>query len=127
VVFLLTIGAWTVGTSAQIVQQAMFPEVVPANAATCAEGLETLHLALDRARDAAEGGQDAEAALERFRGELAPDWSRLEGVRALCTTPAQRRSLDALERLRYAEEHAVRREAASLAALRRQVAFDIAP
>jgi len=126
-VFLVAIGLWTLGTSAQIVQQAMYPAVVPSSAASCAEGLETLHRALDRARDAAEGDQDAEAALERFRAELSAEWAYLEGVRQLCSTDAQRRSLDALERLRYAEEHAVRREAASLAALRRQVASDIAP
>ena len=40
-------------------------------------------------------------------------------------TETDQHSLDAVERLRYAEEHAVRREAGSLEVLRKQVAKEL--
>lgn len=130
IVFLSVVVAW-VGTAAgQIAQQILFPTLVPSPYATCAEGKLALAEAIGRARHEAEAEDvDADAALHRFRGALLPEWSYVTGVRQKCEqspspgsdAKAELRSLDALERLRYAEEHAVRREAASLAALRRQV------
>jgi hypothetical protein len=91
--------------------------------ATCHDGLRALHGALDRAREAAarsEGGEDD--ALARFRGALEPEWGHRDGVAARCQGAARDEgTLDAIERLRYAEEHAVRREAGELAPLRRSV------
>lgn len=127
IVFLTLVISWVVGVTAQIVRQALWPEVRPTPYATCSEGLTALGRALDRARAAAEDDLDPDSALARFRHSLGPEWDHLSGVRQACQSDNRMGSLDALERLRYAEEHAVRREAASLAALRRQVAKDIAP
>jgi hypothetical protein len=91
--------------------------------ASCEDGLRALAAGVDRARAAAaasEGNEDE--AIARFRGALDPDWSGLEGVASSCRGKAENeRALDALERLRYAEEHAVRRESGELAPLRRRV------
>lgn len=91
--------------------------------ATCHDGLRALFAALVRARDAA-GNTDAgeDAALARFRDALAPEWGYRDGVASRCRGSAKDEgALDAIERLRYAEEHAVRREAGELAPLRRRV------
>ena len=114
----------SIGTAAavQITRQVFFEPRPPAPA-TCHEGLRSLFDALARAREAAagsEGGEDA--ALARFRGALEPEWGSRDGVAARCRGAAKdAATLDAIERLRYAEEHAVRREAGELAPLRRKV------
>ena len=91
--------------------------------ATCQQGLRALFDALARAREAgagSDGGEDA--ALARFRGALAPEWAHRDEVASRCRASARDEgTLDAIERLRYAEEHAVRREAGELAPLRRKV------
>ncbi|NUP06532.1 MAG: hypothetical protein HOW73_10785 [Polyangiaceae bacterium] len=127
IVFVGTMTAWVLGTSFQIVQQAIWPEAVATPWPTCEEGLRGLHSSLERARHDAEGDLDPDSALARFRAGLSPEWTYLAGVRKTCGEAHKLPSLDALERLRYAEEHAVRREAASLAALRRRVASEVAP
>ncbi len=127
IVFLSFVSAWVLAVAAQITQQALAPRSDPSPYRDCREGMVALHGALVRARNAAEGDLDPESALRTFRGELDPEWTLLPGIRKTCTAAPELRSLDALERLRYAEEHAVRREAASLATLRRQVAADVAP
>ncbi len=126
VVFLSVVVIWVGAQALQIAQQTLFPKMVESPHETCGQGLLALHAALDRARAAAEGDLDSDVALTRFRAGLLPEWSQLEGVRKSCEQEPDRPSLDALERLRYAEENAVRREAASLAALRRAVAADMA-
>jgi len=87
--------------------------------ASCGDGLVRLAAAIDRARSAAslEGGEDA--ALIAFRGALAPEWDSIERARVLCGE-AGAADVATLERLRYAEEHAIRREASDLAPLRRR-------
>jgi len=126
-----------VGTAAavQITRQVFFepgpsagaaaepPQPLPRSLQNCHQGLRALFDALARAREAAagsEGGEDA--ALARFRRALEPEWSYRDGVAARCRGSAKdAATLDAIERLRYAEEHAVRREAGELAPLRRKV------
>jgi len=107
----------------QISAQVLFDPSPPAPYATCREGLLALFGAVVRARDAAahtEAGEDV--ALARFRDALQPEWTHREGVAARCWGSAKDEgALDAIERLRYAEEHAVRREAGELAPLRRRV------
>ncbi len=110
----------------QVTQQVFFEPAAPPPYATCQQGLVALFGALGRAREAAagsEGGEDA--ALARFRSALEPEWTYRDGVASLCrrsaTTGGDTGTLDAIERLRYAEEHAVRREAGELAPLRRKV------
>lgn len=111
----------------QVTQQVFFEPAAPPPYATCQQGLQALFSAVARAREAAagsEGGEDA--ALARFRSALEPEWTYRDGVASLCRRPAATTggdtgTLDAIERLRYAEEHAVRREAGELAPLRRTV------
>ncbi len=125
IVFLAVVAVFTITQAGQITKQVMFPQVPPSNLG-CEQSLAQLYTALERARTAGEADLDQDTALARFRAALEPEWATLEGARRNCSSTEQRRSLDALERLRYAEEHAVRREAASLATLRRQVAADVA-
>ncbi len=91
--------------------------------ASCEEGLAALAAGVDRARAAAAASDgDEDAAIALFRRALDPDWSGVDGVATSCRgKPENERALDALERLRYAEEHAVRRESGELAPLRRRV------
>jgi hypothetical protein len=107
----------------QITHQVLFQEGPAAPYATCHEGLRALFSAVARAREAAatsEAGEDE--ALARFRRALDPEWTYRDGVAAQCRPSAKDAgTLDAIERLRYAEEHAVRREAGELAPLRRKV------
>lgn len=96
----------------------------PASASftTCRDGLLALHAAVERARLAAAGTVGEDAALARFRAALTPEWGHRDDVAAACHGAAEDEgALDAIERLRYAEEHAVRREAGELAPLRRRV------
>ena len=89
---------------------------------TCRDGLLALHTAVERARQAAAGTDGEDAALARFRTALTPEWGFRDDVAAACRGKAEDEgALDAIERLRYAEEHAVRREAGELAPLRRRV------
>lgn len=107
----------------QVTWQVLFEPAPPSPYPTCHDGLRALWSALVRARDAAahtEAGEDA--ALARFRDALSPEWQHRDGIAARCASSAKDRgALDAIERLRYAEEHAVRREAGELAPLRRRV------
>jgi hypothetical protein len=108
----------------QISQQVFFASSPPSPFATCREGLRALNAAVDRARKAAgpEGEDSEDRAIGRFRSALDPEWTYRDGIAASCKTSADdQRALDAIERLRYAEEHAVRREAGELAPLRRRV------
>jgi hypothetical protein len=77
---------------------------------------------VERARTAASVTDGEDAALDRFRRALQPDWDDRDHIEELCQpSPSSMAALDAIEQLRYAEEHAVRREAAELAPLRRRV------
>jgi hypothetical protein len=113
----------------QITRQVFFEPAAPPPYATCHDGLRALFDAMARAREAAAGSAGGEdAALARFRSALEPEWGYRDGIASRCqvkdnpaATPEDARTLDAIERLRYAEEHAVRREAGELAPLRRRV------
>ena len=88
----------------------------------CRDGLLALHAAVERARLAAAGTDGEDAALAHFRSALTPEWGYRDHVAEACRGKAEDEgALDAIERLRYAEEHAVRREAGELAPLRRRV------
>ena len=107
----------------QITWQVFLAPRPPPPAGACHDGLRALFDATTRAREAAarsEGGEDD--ALARFRKALEPEWGYRDGVASQCQgSAADAATLDAIERLRYAEEHAVRREAGELAPLRRKV------
>jgi hypothetical protein len=90
----------------------------------CRKGLSELAQAIDRARQAAssfsEAGEDA--ALAQFRRALSPEWDQHDAIAKACGRDHDTTSLlDVVERLRYAEERAVRREVSDLAPLRRRV------
>ena len=116
------LGALAVAITVQVSQQVF---LVPKHASpfpTCHDGLRALATAVVRARDSAPGTDGEDAAIERFRKALDPDWGYRDGIAASCKgSPKDEGALDAIERLRYAEEHAVRREAGDLAPLRRGV------
>jgi hypothetical protein len=126
IVYYALVAVIGAGVAGQITRQVLFEPSPEPPYATCHEGLHALFDALARAREAAagsEGGEDA--ALARFRSALEPAWRYRDGVASRCRGSAQgvrdAGTLDAIERLRYAEEHAVRREAGELAPLRRKV------
>jgi hypothetical protein len=126
VAFLGFVVVWVVGATGPIVREVLYPDASPPPWGSCRDGQVALYDALSRAAVAAQGDDDVDEALRRFRAALMPEWQALEGTRVLCSrVESDLRSLDALERLRYAEEHAVRREASSLAALRRQAATSL--
>jgi hypothetical protein len=111
-----------VTATGQILQQVFYLPALQPPYASCQEGLLALARGVERAREAAPGTDGEEAALARFRSKLHPEWTYREGIAALCRGSAENeRALDAIERLRYAEEHAARREAGDLAPLRRRV------
>ena len=109
----------------QLTQQVFFVPAPTPPYASCHDGLHALFGAVARAREAAAGaGGGEDAALARFRRALEPEWTYRDGVASQCMSSAgsgDAAALDAIERLRYAEEHAVRREAGELAPLRRKV------
>jgi hypothetical protein len=90
----------------------------------CSGGLEALKQGVTRARQAAGelSAASEDAALARFREALLPEWGRHDAIAAACESNAElAAALDVIERLRYAEERAVRREVTELAPLRRRV------
>lgn len=89
----------------------------------CREGLRQLAGAVEAARQASEGVESVpEVALQRFRQALSPAWGARDRVEAACEKTGDRRlieAFDVIERLRYAEENAVRRDARDLGPLHR--------
>jgi hypothetical protein len=123
-VYYLVIGTFIAVAAGEIGWQVFAPALSARATGSCKAGLRELAAAIDRARDAAsstpEGGEDA--ALARYRSALQPEWSRRDAIAASCRSSRQLTdALDAIERLRYAEEHAVRLEASELAPLRLEV------
>jgi hypothetical protein len=107
----------------QVTRQVFFSAERPHPYPSCREGLRALAAAVDRARRTAPGLEGVEeVAIARFRRSLEPEWSFRDNVASACRGRAEDEgALDTIERLRYAEEHAVRREAGDLAPLRRRV------
>lgn len=89
----------------------------------CKSGISSLISALRRARAAAaEEPLGERASLARFRQALLPEWQARGNLSKACGDDVwARHALSAIDRLRYAEEHAVRYESVDLAPSRRQV------
>lgn len=126
VVYYALVGAFAVTATWQITQQIFLPKApdVPVTVSTCEEGIEVLLGGIEAAKSAAdrhEGDGDEEAALNRFRRAISPVWAQRDAIGAMCQRAEHKRLLDAIDRLRYSEEHGVRKQAAELAALRRRV------
>jgi hypothetical protein len=125
VVYFAFAGFFAAASVVQITQQVFFASEEPRSPfASCHAGLSALYDAVERGRVAAEHGpdEDEETALRRYREAVLPEWRHRDAVAALCgTDPKLVTLLDAIERLRYSEEHGVRHQAVELAALRRRV------
>ncbi|MBM4376460.1 MAG: hypothetical protein FJ095_15370 [Deltaproteobacteria bacterium] len=120
------VGFFALAAVVQITRHVFFPEPDgPVPFATCSDGLSALYQAVERGRQAAEHGandDDEEAALLRYRSAVLPDWRYRDSIARLCdANPKAIAVLDAIERLRYSEEHGVRHQAVELTALRRKV------
>lgn len=122
-VFYSIAGAISLAGALQVFTQAFQRREGPENQVhSCSEGLSRLASAVERARRAASVTDGEDAALADFRKALGPEWDSRDHIEDLCRpSPSSMADLDAIEQLRYAEEHAVRREAAELAPLRRRV------
>jgi len=122
VLFVTAVSALTALWTWQIVEQ-LVAHGSGAAPAQCRPGVRALIDAMRRARRAAAeetGGE--KQALARFRAALAPAWRARPDLDAACAgDPAASQALRKIDSLRYAEEHAVRYEAAELARRRRQV------
>ncbi len=119
-------AAIAVASTTQITRQVFFPPAPsdPYPFDGCRGGLAALYQAIEAGRTAAEHGDDAdeEAALVRYRDAVAPVWRYRDAVAASCRADEREiAALDAIERLRYSEEHSVRHQAVELTALRRHV------
>ena len=89
---------------------------------SCRAGALGLLRAVERARTAAAGIAESSEreSLRRFRDALAPEWDSRPNLDTLCRGPRERTILREIDSLRYAEEHAVRYEATTLARDRRR-------
>ena len=89
----------------------------------CRSGVAELLSALRRARaNAAAEPLGERASLARFREALQPEWRQRPQLVDTCSNdPQALEALSAIDRLRYAEEHAVRYESVDLAPSRRHV------
>ncbi len=106
----------------QLTQQLFFRSARSSPFPTCEAGLQALALAVERGRASAAGDDGEDGAVRRFREAVATEWAWRDEIASSCRgTPKGEGALDAIERLRYAEEHAARLEAGELAPLRRRV------
>jgi hypothetical protein len=114
---------FTAVLSVQVAWQVWAPSRAPGAPPGCTEGLRSLLEGLDGARAAAEGSDvTPEQALRQFRASLGEAWGARDTVSEACRGEARwREAFDLVERLRYAEESAVRRDARDLGLLRRRV------
>ncbi len=121
-VFGLTVSSFIAACAIQIMLVVFSPPPGP-EAASCEQGLAELTQGVRRAREAAaKEPQGERAALKIFRENLS-GWDKRASMERLCQGDAAALAkLESIDRLRYAEEHAVRYEAAGgVAALRRRV------
>lgn len=115
------VGLFIVIASGNVIWQLYGASAITKAAIPCSESLRELVSAVDRAREAASSTPEVSEtkALARFREALRPEWDRQPLVASSCADEKElRAALDTIERLRYAEEHAVRIESSELAPLR---------
>jgi hypothetical protein len=120
-VYAFLVAGFTIVCSVQICLQVWAPHVEPAPF-DCSAGTVALIDAIDTARTAAAAEPDEQAALAKFRGALASTWKYRPALTRACAPNREAlRHLRAVDRLRYAEEHAVRYAAVDLAQRRDEV------
>jgi hypothetical protein len=119
--FAVLVSVPTAVWSLQIMKVVWSPSRGPAPE-SCQKGQLGLLHAVERARTAAAGRAESSEreSLARFRDALRPEWGSRPNLGDLCRTPADRKILREIDSLRYAEEHAVRYEATTLARDRRR-------
>lgn len=126
-VFAAIVAAFTMVCSVQIMLQVWAPKIVPLPT-DCAAGTLILADSITAARAAAGGRQDEQGALSAFREVLEPAWKLRPALGRECAGDAAAvERLRAVDRLRYAEEHAVRYGAVDLAERRREVSRLLLP
>lgn len=119
-IFGLLVAIPTVVWATQVIVQA-FSSPDP-HGLGCREGLRELIGALDRAQKSASPHADETEALAAFRASLGEPWDNPRAVRAACASnPHLLGFYGRVERLRYAEEHAVRYATRGLSADRNAV------
>jgi hypothetical protein len=123
ILYAIVVGGFTAVCAAEIMYQVWGPHEGTPAPVGCRTGVKRLVLAVRRARQAAESETGGErAAVDRFREALRPEWDwRVSLGRACQGDRMARLALGATDRLRYAEEHAVRYESVELARRRRRV------
>ncbi len=120
----ILISTFTAVCSAQIIQQAWTP---PGSTTTvtgsCRDDALGLIRAIRRAREVAAASTEGErAAVVAFRRTLDPEWSGRASISTECRgDQSVRLALPEIDRLRYAEEHALRYEALDVANRRLRV------
>ena len=120
-VFSLIVATFTVVCSVQICLQVWMPEITPGTI-DCSAGTLRLVEAIEAARIASADQAEEQAALARFRGALTPAWTHRAAIDRACAGDVEAiQRLRAVDRLRYAEEHAVRYGAVDLAKRRQEV------
>jgi hypothetical protein len=123
VFYAIVVGAIAVWTT-QITRQ-VFTSNPGTGDGDCKGGLAALAGSLDAARAASERVEASpEEAIAGFRSALRPAWDDRDRVAAACQKTGEPRllqALDTIERLRYAEENAIRRDARDLGLLRRRM------
>lgn len=119
-IFGLLVAIPTIVWATQVIVQAFSsPDPHPLG---CQEGLKELIGALDRAQTSASPHADETEALAAFRASLGTPWDNPRAVRAACAgNPRLLGHYGRVERLRYAEEHAVRYATRGLSADRNAV------
>jgi hypothetical protein len=110
--FLFVVSSITAVFGVQMATQVWAP-TEPRTVTPCEPGLRELLAAIETARDNASRQIEEAEALSAFRAAMAEPWKSVPGLR--------RSKLQVLERLRYAEEHAVRYNSVELARQRRRV------
>jgi hypothetical protein len=124
IVYYVVLGLFIAIAGSNVIWQLWAPVLAHHPKVDCRAGLYDLGLAIERARLAAQAAsqQGEDVAVSRFRQALEPEWSRNAAIASSCNDDAHlAKALDTIERLRYAEERAVRREVNELAPLRRNV------
>ena len=118
--FGLLIAVPTAVWATQVIMQAF--DAPEADGLDCKAGLVALLEGLDQARASAHPAANEDEALSAFRQNLGPEWTTARRVRTACTKdPARLAQFGKIERLRYAEEHAVRYQTRGLSADRNAV------
>jgi hypothetical protein len=114
--FAVLVSVPTAVWSLQIMKVVWSPSRGPAPS-DCKSGQMGLLRAVERGRTAAAGLAESSEreSLSRFRSALAPEWDSRPNLDDLCRAPRERKILREIDGLRYAEEHAVRYEATTLA------------